>query len=166
MIEHSDGDDRLYDKSIIYYAAIRGDASKIAEWTEDADWSDLDPEIMSGAVIAGHPDVVSALLESGASPDWQDATGMTPLLAAASCKRHEIMTLLIQAGADLQKPNEDGLDPMLQAITLRDGKAVKLLLDAGFDLHQSELENGYTPMDVALMAEDEQVIDRLSEHLR
>ncbi|WP_220348621.1 ankyrin repeat domain-containing protein [Alkalilimnicola ehrlichii] len=165
LIERSDGSDELYGKSIVYYAAVLGKANKISEWVQNADWATLDPEILSGAVIAGRPNVVNALLQAGASPDWQDASGMTPLLAAASCERSDMVALLIDAGANIQTPNKDGLDPMLQAITLGDLDTIEILLESGFDLSQARLANGLGPMDIAQLTENEEVINTLSRYL-
>ncbi len=55
---------------------------------------------LTGAVAAGHGEIVKWLLESGADPNYKYGPGYTPLLTAAANGRLEIVKLLLQHGAD------------------------------------------------------------------
>lgn len=59
--------------------------------------------------------------------------GSTPLIAATSFDRAEIVRVLIEAGADLEKKKNDGATPLIVAAFLCREEVVKLLLEAGAD---------------------------------
>jgi hypothetical protein len=54
------------------------------------------------AAAEGHLGVVRFLLEMRANINHKDNEGITPLMAAASGKHHEVVTWLVKAGADAQ----------------------------------------------------------------
>ncbi|RFA26225.1 hypothetical protein CAI21_17235 [Alkalilimnicola ehrlichii] len=161
MLEVSDGTDAYEGKSIIYYAAVLGRVGAVDAWVSEENWRSLDPDIFSGAVIAGQVEVVNVLLNSGVDPDWRDSNGATALLAAAACERLDMVELLIEAGADVNAHNNDGLDPLIQAIVLGDIDIVLALLNAGFDLSQSRLVNGLGPRDVAERVGNDEILKLL-----
>jgi ankyrin repeat protein len=63
---------------------------------------------LTGAVTAGHTEIVKWLLEAGADPNYVYGPGYTPLLAAAANGRLGIVKLLLQHGADTAHRANDG----------------------------------------------------------
>lgn len=83
------------------------------------------------------PDLVSDLLQKGASPDATDGSGMTALGWAADKGHTNILMQLIDAGADVNLPSE-GSTPLCFAISGEAGpverlKMVETFLRAGAD---------------------------------
>ena len=63
---------------------------------------------LSDAVLYGDVKTVQTLIASGVNVNEVDATGMTPLMVAASEGKTAIAQLLVDAGADVQQAGEDG----------------------------------------------------------
>ena len=97
------------------------------------------------AVVLGHTDVVSVLLEYGANLERPDMSGETALMKACaetttrSNKRLGIVKLLLGKGAELETRNRQGWTALLLAINMADANVAELLLQAGADPHVSAL---------------------------
>lgn len=100
------------------------------------------PDGFTGLVLAswlGHREVAAELLERGADPNQpaRNATGMTPLHAAASCRRSgaslEIVRLLLGRGATLEAIQAGGFSPLHLAAAQGKKELVELLLERGAD---------------------------------
>jgi uncharacterized protein len=63
---------------------------------------------LTGAVTAGHTEIVSWLLESGTDANYRYGPGYTPLLTAAANGRLDIVKLLLRHGADAAAQTNDG----------------------------------------------------------
>lgn len=71
------------------------------------------------------------LLEHGHSPNEQDPSGMTLLVAAMKLEREDLFDLLLGSGADPNLPVEPGSTPLDEAVRDRDVSSARKLLRAG-----------------------------------
>jgi hypothetical protein len=88
------------------------------------------------AAAMGDADMVSALLDSGASPDAASGLGISPLVAAAnSCRAgDDIVTILLVRGAKANLRAPGGMSPLLIAAQKGRAEMVALLVAAGADV--------------------------------
>jgi Raf kinase inhibitor-like YbhB/YbcL family protein len=91
------------------------------------------PESLSDAVLYGHTSTVQSLIAGGADVNEMDATGMTPLMVAASQGRAAIARILIAAGADVKASSEDGTTALMRAASANRLDVLKLLVSSGAD---------------------------------
>jgi ankyrin repeat protein len=63
---------------------------------------------LTGAVAAGHREVVKRLLEAGADPNYWYQGGLTPVLEAAAGGSLPILELLVAHGGDVTPETEQG----------------------------------------------------------
>ena len=70
---------------------------------------------LTGAVAAGHTEIVALLLGAGANPSHRYGPAYTPLLEAAGGGKLEIAQLLLEHGADPNAPTDDGQTPLAMA---------------------------------------------------
>jgi uncharacterized protein len=103
---------------------------------------------LSDAVLYGDAKTVQSLIASGAAVDEMDATGMTPLMVAASEGRTTIATLLIAAGANVKLAGEDGTTALMRAASADRIEVMKLLLTGGADVNAKN-KGGMTALMVA-----------------
>lgn len=85
------------------------------------------------AVKFAAKDVVVALLEAGADPNFVDVSQITPLTKAIMKKDKEIARSLIQAGADVQPLGAAPCSPLYYAIASGQVHLVELLIQQGLD---------------------------------
>lgn len=100
------------------------------------------------AALKGHGRVVQALLQAGARVDaatlgcrirsfpvftsgYEDAEGVTPLIAAAEGGYLQAVRLLVEAGADLNRPDASGFTPLMGAARSGNAGMVRFLLERG-----------------------------------
>ncbi|KAF1685724.1 hypothetical protein B1992_11050 [Pseudoxanthomonas broegbernensis] len=105
------------------------------------------------AALAGHADIVAALLAAGADPHVRDVAGRTPWLEAARALRGGVLEHLLAAGVDVAAVDEEGRNALaLAAAAERASPAlVRRLLEAGVDPAQAD-HAGRRPVDVAAEA--------------
>ncbi|RHZ77013.1 hypothetical protein Glove_186g137 [Diversispora epigaea] len=97
-------------------------------------------------ITAGDGDIdrVKEILNTGISPDIQDQNGYTPLAAAVSYNRIELVEFLLTCGANVNLCDNDGDSPLFLAETV---EMVQKLLDNGADPYIANIE-GKTPAQV------------------
>lgn len=100
---------------------------------------------LTGAVEAGHLEVVELLLAAGADPELE-LWGNSPLGFAARKGHLEVLGTLLAAGA---KPSDS--DPLTYACLADDIAAVRLLLDRGADVG-ARAKDGRTALAAAAIA--------------
>ena len=71
---------------------------------------------LHGAAMAGHADIVAALLDAGADPALRDDDGLDAWLLAARTGRQPVMEALLAAGSDLQGVDGEGRDALMLAV--------------------------------------------------
>jgi ankyrin repeat protein len=67
---------------------------------------------LTGAVAAGHADVVRELLQNGADPGHRYGPGFTPLHEAAANGHAEMVGMLLEAGASATARTDEGKTPL------------------------------------------------------
>ena len=82
---------------------------------------------LMGAVVKGHTEVVSILINAGANPNLTDANGTTALHYAVMFKNHIITALLIEADADINIKNNVDQSPLDFAKMHNDEKLNQIL---------------------------------------
>lgn len=119
------------------------------------------------AAMYRYTDLGKALLEAGANPDTQDATGLTPLMWAISGRGDgtvpdmALASALILAGADLNLKSNRANTALIYASYRHEPKLVRLLIDNGAEVNVVN-RAGSTPLGVAT----EQGYEDIAEMLR
>eukprot|EP00041_Stephanoeca_diplocostata_P019518 m.422166 g.422166 ORF g.422166 m.422166 type:complete len:711 (+) comp21326_c0_seq1:111-2243(+) len=108
-------------------------------------------------VIKGNIELVSKLIDKGASVNTKDYAGWTPLHEACNHGYTDITALLLQHGANVNHPGCDGDTPMHDAAVNSHVDVVGALLSAGAKVNAKN-RAGYTPLDVA---SDSKVVAKL-----
>ena len=94
----------------------------------------------------GQAEMVRMLLEAGADPQQENATGQSPIMMAT--EHPEIVTLLLKYGVDPNQPTSTGALALPVALSGRKNKSVRLLLNAGSDPNKPESQ-GQPPLLIA-----------------
>jgi ankyrin repeat protein len=117
--------------------------------------------------------LVRALLEAGADPNWPDADGFPPLIAALSCSTaapgaevradvHELVEMLLAAGARADQRGINDYTPLHMAAAQGDLGAVNILLAAGADPDEiTRIDDFETALEVASAGGRMPVVERL-----
>lgn len=100
---------------------------------------------LHGATLGGHGELVTNLLERGASLEAKDATGTTPLHVAAEHGNLEMAKLLLLKGADKDALTNNGWSPLRLAVYHARVAVAKALLAAGVDIKTKDTR-GDTPL--------------------
>jgi ankyrin repeat protein len=95
---------------------------------------------------AGPALAVQALLTSGASPDG-DPRGGSPLEAAMTKGRADVVAVLLKFGADPNRRNERGDTPLHMAAHLEQDQIYRLLVEKGADQNAKD-KKGLTPLQI------------------
>lgn len=90
-----------------------------------------DQSALHYAAIAGHINIIQALLEVGANVHQKDEDGFTPLHAVAEFDHLPVITLLLEEGANLNEIDNDGKTPLDLAKDRNQIKSQALLLAYG-----------------------------------
>ena len=114
------GDD---DHARLVWAARRGDVRRVADLAAsgidldapDAGWNHW--TALQHAVHTRHPDVVRALLEWGAQPDFRTRSNPTALFMAADDEEPVMVNVLLDAGADPRIVGPGGRSALSQAVS-------------------------------------------------
>jgi ankyrin repeat protein len=117
--------------------------------------------------------LVGALLEAGADPNWPDADGFPPLVAALSGSAaaagaavrtdvHELLEMLLAAGADVGQRGVNDYTPLHLAAGQGDLGAVDILLAHGADPDEiTRIDDFDTALDVAEAEGHLSIMERL-----
>jgi ankyrin repeat protein len=89
------------------------------------------PANLFDAAINGDSSTMQKLLAEGMAVNAKGEDGYTPLMAASSLGREDIVKILLKANADLNAVNNDGLTAMQVAANNKHDAVVKLLSDNG-----------------------------------
>ena len=101
---------------------------------------------MQAVLFSDSPEIVTALILSGANPNFVYGPGI-PLLVQSIVNgvRPEIIRALIEAGADVNRPTKEGKTPLMAAAALSTPETVRLLLEKGARVNTPD-EEGRTAL--------------------
>jgi ankyrin repeat protein len=182
---------QLIGDAVVYYAASRGDLTKMEELVRkgiDVNLADAQGRTaLHYAAQGGHKDVVELLFAENASVDAKDKDGKTPLELAASQRHSEVVKLLIERGADiptmhlaasfgrvdkLQSFLKTGMDvdardkngqtSLLRAVKSGHMETVGFLIENGADVNKGDTQD-YVPLMYALWGMDSDMVELLIE---
>lgn len=85
------------------------------------------------AAALGRTEIVTLLLDAGASPKARDESRETPLHLAAAANQIEAIRLLLARGADVDAKGRDNMTPLLYAAARGHAEAGEALLEGGAD---------------------------------
>lgn len=105
------------------------------------------------AALSESPDIVEALIASGANVEQRDLFGGTALHLAARAGNVRIMSLLISNSADLETSDESGKTPLHLATLHGKDDAVRLLCRKGANINAAA-DNGKTALHFAVTVVD------------
>ncbi|KAH8883052.1 hypothetical protein GQ53DRAFT_883522, partial [Thozetella sp. PMI_491] len=89
---------------------------------------------LAKVVMKGHPEILTTLLERGASLNVRFGQNLSPALSLACKMRHlEVVNRLLESGANPNETCMEGLTALHHALEFGDTYLVNLLLDAGAD---------------------------------
>ena len=126
---------------------------------EAANGSSFTP--LEDAVYMGNVELVTALLEAGASLEAEDADE-TPLKTAIFLENSAVVKALLEAGASLEAQDANAVTPLDAAIRQGNVEVVETLIDAGASLEAQDA-NAVTPLDAAIRQGNVEVVETLIE---
>ena len=106
--------------------------------------ADVDRELFS-AITGNDAERLRFLISKGGDVNKRNATGSTPLDAAARSRRPSLIRILIEAGADPNATDKDGFFPLLHAINRNHVPSVEALAKGGADIEKKS-KDGITPL--------------------
>ncbi|MCM1002429.1 ankyrin repeat domain-containing protein, partial [Wolbachia pipientis] len=99
----------------------KGDINALTSCNDD-NWA-----LLHYAVHYGNPDMVSFLIDKGASIEIRSKEGKTPLHLAVEEAKQNVINLLLDRGADIEAKNNDGRTPLYLAAYNNDLGVIELL---------------------------------------
>lgn len=119
------------------------------------------------AAKKGHTDIIKILLKSGmmdinlkTSPE-----GETPLHYAIKKNNIDIAKILIDSGANINEPDIKGTTPLhLAASEAERIDIMKLLIKNGADVNAKMVNNGYTPLDISALTNNQKAAQYLIDN--
>ena len=125
-------------------AAFRGDLPAVASWLkygiepEDEGHFRVDPGGYWGscsplwwAAAEGHTEVVAALQQAGANPEWANENGWTTLHISARLGQEETAEQLVQGGAEVDAVTRSGATALMWAAAFDKPACIEVLLELG-----------------------------------
>jgi ankyrin repeat protein len=118
------------------------------------------------AASQGHVDLVLILIAAGADLEIRNSFGGTPLQSAALAEQEEVVALLLERGADVNARDASGATALHDAAAACREEALgktavaELLIKYGA-IVDAESNDGLTPLDVAIQAGDEAMVEVL-----
>ena len=94
--------------------------------------------------------IVNALIKAGATLNYKNSSGDTPLILATRKKINiDIVNSLVGAGSNVNIQNNDGMTALMYAARGRDISAVNILLEGGSNINLQN-NKGQTALDIAI----------------
>jgi ankyrin repeat protein len=105
---------------------------------------------MVAALLAGHADLVSDLLDAGAPPIGVSSEGESPLELAMDSRFGDLPDRMLALGADANVTAKDGRTLLGEAIAHGRSGLARALLDAGAEPSPKPDSRGWTPQTIAV----------------
>ncbi|KAG5246351.1 auxin-regulated protein [Salix suchowensis] len=124
-------------------------------------------ELLHQMAIAGNVDAVKALFSEGASLEWIDREGKTPLIVACmDSGLYNVAKVLIEMGAnvDAYRPGRHAGTPLHHAVKRGQEQTVKLLLSSGANALVRN-DDCQTALDVARVKRNINVVRAIESHI-
>ncbi|HWR38981.1 MAG TPA: ankyrin repeat domain-containing protein [Patescibacteria group bacterium] len=107
----------------------------------------------------GNKEAVNLFVEAGMSPDaYRPADGFTPMMAAASYGKQDIIRLLLGKGANPNAKDKDGQTALMKAVAANQALAVRVLMQSGADVNMRDAK-GRTAISIAKEKKDPKVVE-------
>ena len=124
--------------------------------------ADTDGTPLHQAVIAGHKEIVSVLLEEGCPIDVKDSNGRSVLHWAAECGQVDLIELFVKCGLDVNVVDNDGRTPLHSASSQGHVECVRVLLTSGGSPSMKVVASTYgTPLHQAVIAGRKEIVSVL-----
>ncbi|MBL4820776.1 MAG: ankyrin repeat domain-containing protein [Gammaproteobacteria bacterium] len=108
-------------------------------------------------------EIVSWLLDHGANPDHRDNHHNSPVFVAAARNNGELVRLLMDNGADKNQTLPNGDNLLHFSVRLGQAELLLDLINYGVPMHELNLE-GWTPLDLAMLSDNEKLTESLNRH--
>ena len=107
-------------------------------------------------------DLVNALIVMGADLSWEGEYGGTPLYAAVSNSKKEIVHMLLEAGADPNQKSKGRFSPLISACDKYrpNLEIINLLFEYGADPNIQD-NDGSTPLHIAVRNDNSEITELL-----
>lgn len=121
-----------------------------------------DATFLQAAVVKGHADTASVLLQTGAPPDadGSESSNNPPIRLAVKNGHMEILDMLIEANADVSFRDPNGMSLLHWAAENGSVEIMQTLLDAGVTVNQVD-NDGMTPLLIAAIEGFDDVVRQL-----
>lgn len=151
-------------RQALHLAAKRGQTDCVTQilGLMNDDGSEASQALVSAAA-GGSVEVLDCLLSARANPasqSFDDASGTTPLIAAAELGGARAVRWLITQRAEVSAVSRDGASPLMAASMRGNTEVVSLLLSAKASVGQSEI-NGWTALMAACQAGRAEAVKQL-----
>jgi len=107
---------------------------------------------------------VEALASKGVSVEVADQDQRTPLMLAAYNGHTSVVEFLSENGADVNAQDKSGQSALTYAVKRSFRETTKFLLEEGANVNVQSRKNGVTPLMIAAVAGDLQMIQLLLDH--
>ncbi|XP_022891704.1 ankyrin repeat domain-containing protein 50-like [Olea europaea var. sylvestris] len=112
------------------------------------------------AARRGEVDLLESLLEKGASVNFSDQYGLTPLHIAAIKGHKDAVMMLVEFGADLESQDAEGHTPLHLAVEGGSVEIVQILIDRGANVN-AKSKKGATPLYISKLMEYQHITEVL-----
>jgi ankyrin repeat protein len=137
-------------------AVRKGDGTKVMKLMTDTNGSIVNTKSRDTGDAAlhilartGDPVFLRYLIQKGANPNIEDASGNSPMMIAVNSGFDEGVRILITYHANVNLPNKSGETPLIRAVQLRKRDLVMMLLAAGADPDRADVIAGQSARDYA-----------------
>jgi ankyrin repeat protein len=127
-------------------AVRKGDGNKVTKLITDTNGNIVNTKSRETGEAAlhiiaknGDPVYLRFLIQKGANPNIQDASGNTPMIIAINSGFEEAVSILITYRANVNLANSAGETPLIRAVQLRKRDLVIALLAAGADPDRTDV---------------------------
>ncbi|KAL3837771.1 hypothetical protein ACJIZ3_022362 [Penstemon smallii] len=112
------------------------------------------------AARRGELDILESLLEKGATSNFSDQYGLTPLHVAAIKGNKDVVMMLVEFGANIDSQDTEGHTPLHLAVEGGSIETVEILINRGANINAKN-KKGATPLCISKLMEYEDITQLL-----